>query len=498
MAIPAANFIYNVYFHPLAGFPGPLLYRGSNVPKVIQELKGNLTIRMHELHQRYGPVVRVAPGELTFISAPAWRDICTGTSRKGGEPMPMNNVLGQHELEWFGAFSLLWQVNNTEHGRQRRAMAPSFSDKSLRQQEPIFTKYADLFVRRMHENAGTTVDLCGWFHYITFDIIGDLTFGESFDCLEQSRCHPWINFIFSRLRMMQYGQVITAMGHLGAVIKMMIPKRIQEEIISHISHSKDKVDRRRAKESGRHDFMTHILDQIGKEDGLSLAELYANAQTLVMAGSETSATLLAVAGFNLMTNPEKLQKLAYEIRSTFDTESDINFVTISKLPYLNAVINESLRIQPPIPAGIHRFVPPGGGIIDGRFVAEGTDVHVPQWAANHSPDNFRDPDRFVPERWLGDNKYAGDQRDVFQPFSVGPRNCIGRSLAYMETRLILAKLIWNFDLELMPESRHWDIQKTFLLYEKGPLYSRLTPVSRSSAPQQPPEMVVSEKAVGGA
>src|SRR3569833_2668872 len=218
---------------------------------------------MHEPHQRYGPVARVAPGELPFISAPAWRDICTGTSRKGGEPMPMNNVLGQHELEWFGAFSLLWQVNNTEHGRQRRAMAPSFSDKSLRQQEPIFTKYADLFVRRMHENAGTTVDLYGKNHNNTFDIIGDLTFGESFDCLEQSRCHPWINFIFSRLRMMQYGQVITAMGHHGAVIKIMIPKRIQEEIISHISHSNDKVNHHQTKETDHHDNKTHNQDQIG-------------------------------------------------------------------------------------------------------------------------------------------------------------------------------------------------------------------------------------------
>src|SRR3569833_1331878 len=260
---------------------------------------------MHEPHQRYGPVARVAPGELPFISAPAWRDICTGTSRKGGEPMPMNNVLGQHELEWFGAFSLLWQVNNTEHGRQRRAMAPSFSDKSLRQQEPIFTKYADLFVRRMHENAGTTVDLCGWFHYITIDIIGDLTFGESFDCHEQSRCHHWNNFIFSRHRMKQYGQVITAMGHLGAAIKMMIPKRIQEEIISHISHSKDKVDRRRAKESGRHDFMTHILVQICKEDGLSLAALNANALTLVMAWSESSAARRAGAGGGRGADPGK-------------------------------------------------------------------------------------------------------------------------------------------------------------------------------------------------
>ena len=119
-------------------------------------------------------------------------------------------------------------------------------------------------------------------------------------------------------------------------------------------------------------------------------------------------------------------------------------------------------------------------MIDDMFVAGGTDVHVPQWAANHSPTNFTDPDSFVPERWLNDERYANDNREVFQPFSVGPRACIGRSLSYMETRLILARLLWNFNMELMPESSNWHVQKTFLLYEKGPLYCRLTPVHETA------------------
>jgi hypothetical protein len=67
--IPVAGFIHDVYFHPLAGYPGPLLYRGSNIPKVVQQMEGDLTTKMHELHQIYGPVVRCAPNELSFITA---------------------------------------------------------------------------------------------------------------------------------------------------------------------------------------------------------------------------------------------------------------------------------------------------------------------------------------------------------------------------------------------------------------------------------------------
>ncbi|KAK3356595.1 isotrichodermin C-15 hydroxylase [Lasiosphaeria hispida] len=470
---PITLFIYNIWFHPLAGYPGPLLYRGSNLPKIATQLRGNITMKMHELHEIYGPVVRVAPWELSYITAETWKDICL--SRRGKEPMNLNTSYGIIELEHFGAFSILWQASHAQHARHRRVMAPAFSDKAMREQEPVFHKYVDLLVQRMHENQGTVIDICTWFHFTTFDMIGDLAFGEPFDCLKDSQFHPWIHFILSRLRMMLYGQIVMTMGYgLGEIVKLIIPKNVTDEILKHVALTKDKVDRRREKPAGRLDFMTHILEQVEKQDGINLGELYANAQILVMAGSETSGTLLTVAAFQLMKNPASRLKLEQEIRTTFALEGDMTFASISQLPYLNAVINESLRIQPPIPAAIHRFVPKEGAIIDGKFVAGGTDVHVSQWAANHSESNFTDPHLFVPERWLGDERYKDDNRDVFQPFSVGKRNCIGRSLALMETRLIIARLVWSFDMEIMAESLDWDIQKTFILYDKGPLKARLT------------------------
>lgn len=97
------------------------------------------------------------------------------------------------------------------------------------------------------------------------------------------------------------------------------------------------------------------------------------------------------------------------------------------------------------------------------------------WAAYHSEINFKDPWSFHPERWLEkDEEFAGDNKDVFQPFSFGLRNCIGRSLAYMEMRIILSRLIWNFDLALAPSSTEWNKQRVFLLYEKKPLVVGVT------------------------
>lgn len=113
---------------------------------------------------------------------------------------------------------------------------------------------------------------------------------------------------------------------------------------------------------------------------------------------------------------------------------------------------------------------------------EKTSVQVQQYASSHSPSNFKSPDSFVPERWLSNppHEYANDDRAARASFSLGPRNCIGRNLAYAEMRLILAKICFNFDLELDEKrSGKWiEEQKIFGLWEKGPLWVKLREVTR--------------------
>jgi cytochrome P450 len=128
----------------------------------------------------------------------------------------------------------------------------------------------------------------------------------------------------------------------------------------------------------------------------------------------------------LIWNPDKYKKLVKELRSSFSSEKDLTSEAIQKLPYFEACIEEGLRIHPPVPAGLLRTVPKGGSNIDGYWVAEGTSVAVTSWAASHNPKNFKDPDTFVPERWLGEERYASDNKKGMAPFSLGPRGCIGK------------------------------------------------------------------------
>lgn len=97
----------------------------------------------------------------------------------------------------------------------------------------------------------------------------------------------------------------------------------------------------------------------------------------------------------------------------------------------------------------------------------------------HNDEHFKDPFVYHPERWLGDPAFAGDHRDAFQPFHLAPRDCLGRNLAYIEMRLVLARVLWKFDLRLAEDSADWmSRQRIYNAWDKGKLNVYLTPVVR--------------------
>jgi cytochrome P450 len=102
-------------------------------------------------------------------------------------------------------------------------------------------------------------------------------------------------------------------------------------------------------------------------------------------------------------------------------------------------------------------------------------VSVAQYSAYRSTRNFLYPNDYIPERWLGEPQFENDQRDVVQSFSLGKRDCIGRAMGYLEMRLILARIIYRFDMELDSgdESFAPEKQKVFFFWSKPPLLVRL-------------------------
>ena len=132
----------------------------------------------------------------------------------------------------------------------------------------------------------------------------------------------------------------------------------------------EKVRTRLAIGTSRSDFMSYILRH-NDEKGMTVPEIIVNANLLILAGSETTATLLSGATYHLLRNPTALYKLNNEIRNTFMAEDEITLTSVQNLKYMTAVLNESLRMYPPVSGGLPRRVPGKGEFINGRWVPGG-------------------------------------------------------------------------------------------------------------------------------
>ncbi|CAI6089477.1 unnamed protein product [Clonostachys chloroleuca] len=452
-------FIFNVWFHPLRHFPGPLYLKATRLGFIYHQIKGTLPFDVLEWHKTYGDVVRIAPDELSFITPPALQDI-QGHRAKGApdfeKPEAFYRPVDGMEIDIISA-------GREEHSILRRLLSHGFSDKSLRDQQPIIMSYIDLLMQRLHENCAggnKALNIMSWYNFATFDIIGDLAFGESFGCLTNSDYHPWVSLIF---RMARAGAMIQGLGHYPMVknfLLSLVPKSMGEERDHHLELTRDKLMRRMKRHEDRPDLIEGMLKK-KDELGITMDQLQANSSILIIGGSETTATLLSGVTYFLLTNPQALLKVTQEVRERFKSEGGINFATVNDLSYMLGC-HEALRLYPPVPAGLPRVTPRGGAEVCGQYIPDsGKSVH--QWAVHHHEKLFKDPFEFHPERFMGDERYTQDVREAFQPFHLGPRNCLGRNLAYVEMRTILARLLFNFDIQIADDSRDWIKQKVFIL-----------------------------------
>ncbi|KAF4461041.1 cytochrome P450 [Fusarium albosuccineum] len=463
--------LYNLFLHPLRNYPGPRLWAASRIPHSLAVLSGKSHQKVLQLHEQYGEVVRLAPNELSFINPDAWNAVM-GHRKRGQEEN------GKDLDFWKTQKYSVISAGRQDHGRMRRVLSHGFSAQAMVAQQPLIQDYVSLLIQRLHEVSAEgrqPVEMTSWYNWTTFDIIGDLAFGEPFGCLKDSTYHAWVSLIFDRIRANAFNNVLRKYPFSEFMIKMLVSKETARKFRAHIELTKEKVGRRLATEDTRHDFMASMVNT--KENlKLSYPEIIDNSSLLIIAGSETTATTLSAVTYLLSKHQPVMKKLAKEVRSSFSSEDEIDLLSVQKLTYMLAVLNEALRFFPAVPTAIPRKAPAGGDTICGHYVAPGTILGIWQWPMNHSPDNFLLPESFIPERWLNEPRFNNDRKEAFQPFSFGPRNCLGKNLAYAEMRLILARVVWNFDLELDPKSQDWLQQnEAFTLWQKPDLYIRLLP-----------------------
>ena len=331
-------------------------------------MRGKLPHWVKGLHDRYGSdVVRISPTELSFINASAWNDI--HTHRAGHQDFEKDlTVYGKPPN---GVASLL-TASHDDHSRMRRVLEHSFTSKAFKEQEPVVLSYVDNLISSLHEQVkGPTqgkVDVVKWFNWMSFDIIGDLAFGESFDCLKNERYHPWVEMIFGNLKGIALLSACNRFSALRRILPQLIPKSLIKMKDDHWAYTGEKIARRMELGTDRPDLMSPIIRFNGSEKGLTTEEIKSNMSLFIVAGSESVATNLSGATYHLLRNPRTMEKIVEEVCGNFEAESDINAQSVEQLPYLLAVLAETNRIYPTALTGQACRVPAGGDTISGYWV----------------------------------------------------------------------------------------------------------------------------------
>ncbi|KAI0828784.1 cytochrome P450 [Hypoxylon sp. FL0890] len=446
---------YQLLLHPLRSYPGPLLAKITNWYTGFFAIKRDLHIEIWRNHQKYGPVVRIGPDRLTFNSATALRDIYQNER----VTKPPTYLCTQAKP---GAHSIWNALDRGMHRRKRKLVGRATTDASMRSFEPSMIEQVDIFIQQLGRIRHQPVDVKNRCSYLSFDIIGLLSFGYSLH-LQTDEENQYLTERLARSnhRMHVYMQIPIIPRHK---LHIYINKFFQQEREKVACLVETMIRSRMAEDvDAKRDLYSYVAEAVNAkdDDGLRIGDLWYEAFFFIIAGGDTTATALSATFFYLSRHQKCYEKLATEIRTTFRSADEICGSKLSGCQYLRACIDESLRMSPPLPGTLWRQLAPeeeGGKplIVDGHIIPPGTKVGVNTYSLHHNEEYFQDSFTYNPDRWLvtGDPKDGGASRkamhDAFAAFSTGYRGCAGKPTAYLELSLALAKTLWYFDFETAP------------------------------------------------
>ncbi|EDV24872.1 uncharacterized protein TRIADDRAFT_25239 [Trichoplax adhaerens] len=348
----------------------------------------------------------------------------------------------------------LLRLTNKDWKRVRTTLVPTFSASKLKTILPFIRVASDnlvdkLFQVEVNRKAVNIWQVCGQF---TMRVILATAFGIEFESEEHEAkitkaagmilrdTNTFVQFfvvyaspLFKILEPVVGGDIMKSINLLTETIEQVICQR-----------------RKNLKEGipCRKDILQHMIEA-GNSDNISDEEIIAQAVIFLIAGHETTANTLALASYSLATNPETQEKLITEIDDKCPNASNLDYETLSTLPYLEMVISETLRMYP---AGffVNRCAKEDI-IINGVDIPKNSMIGLPIYAVHHNPQFWPDPECFIPERFTPEAK-AKHHPYSYIPFGGGPRNCIGMRLALLETKFALVRILQNVKLVVVKET----------------------------------------------
>ncbi|KAJ2869748.1 hypothetical protein GGH93_006069 [Coemansia aciculifera] len=430
--------IYERWVTPLSNIPGRYLHSITSLPMRYHMIRGSLPAFLLALHREYGPLVRISPQRVSIADVDMVKHVLGSHSYGKTPSYDMPKVLEPN------AFSTRSAELSTE---RRKQLAPGFSHRHLLDMEDRIVQCGVTNVEKKIEEllktskGSVVVQYYKWFSLIALDTIGVLGFGRHFGALE-SETHELVPTLV-RIRVFSY---ITMAFPWFKKLPSLMGRRLTT-LARLMDFGREAIAQRREQAGETIDLLQLMLDS-GHADKrlpqMSDPQIVSETILHLIAGVDTTSAGLTWTLALLLHNPDVMQRLVSEIRAEFPV--DVGHISFEecrqRLPYLSAVIHESLRVMSPAPGMLPRLAPAGGLRLGGYFLPAGTWLCCAIGAVHMNPGVFAEPEVFDPERFLKEERFN------MLAFSTGVRACLGRNLALVEMHVVLANLLRRYDLAL--------------------------------------------------
>ncbi|XP_060696805.1 cytochrome P450 3A21-like isoform X1 [Hemiscyllium ocellatum] len=375
-------------------------------------------------------------------------------------------------------------VQDDHWKRIRSVLSPTFTSGRLKEMCPIISHYAENLVKHAKKKAklNESADMKDIFGTYSMDVVTSTAFSVDVDSINNPN-DLFISNIKKLIKFSFFNPVLILALVFPAVVPILaklnfsfFPRDVNAFFMNVLANLKAK--RQKGVHTDRVDFLQLMVDsqvtnvssekQNGDsksiDKGLTDTEILAQAMTFIFAGYETTSNTLSYTAHNLAIHPDVQKKLQQEIDEAFPNKAPPTYEGVMQLEYMEMVISETLRMFPPAPR-IDRVCKKDVQL-NGVTVPKGTVVMVPAYVLHHDPKYWPEPEEFRPERFSKENRESRNP-NIFLPFGVGPRNCIGMRFAQLMMKMALASFLQH--LTIVP------CQETSIPLEldvKGPMHPK--------------------------
>ncbi|XP_078699297.1 cytochrome P450 4A25-like [Branchiostoma floridae x Branchiostoma belcheri] len=362
---------------------------------------------------------------------------------------------------WLGDGLLL--SRDEKWRRNRRLLTPAFHFEILRPYVKIYNQATDVFTEKMSSFAmkDEAVEITKHLSLLTLDIILQCAFSHNIECQRVGDKNPYVAAVYAMSQLLML-RARSPWMHLWPMYRLTPEGRefvklynlVHQQAGDIIKARREVLDKEGKEKIGRGsrylDFLDILLTARDPDgEGLTDDEIRAEVDTFLFEGHDTTASGISWSLYCLAKHPGHQERVREEVDAVMAGKDELTWQDISKLKYLTMCIKEAMRLYPPVPI-VGRKITREFEFMGHRLPA-GAELNVNVWCLHHNPavwgEDFMDykPDRFLSENMKNMDPYA------FIPFSAGPRNCIGQNFALNEEKVVIARILHKFKVELVPD-----------------------------------------------